>query len=519
MNPSFNLLDEKWLPVRYVDGRVEEIGLLQLFSDSNQISGLAETAPPNLIALYRLLLAITHRALARQFGSWTVRDMARYYQEGLPVAAIHEYLEQWRERFFVFHPEFPFMQVAALATAEETCNKSKSWSQIALACSNGNAPVLFDHSVDTASTAISAGLAICHLLGFLQFTPGGLVKMLRDSDKAGALANTAAALPVGDNVSQTLALALHPSLQGAVKDLPAWEKMPPDIAALCGEPTLVSGPNDRYTRLSRAVLFLSDTDAGKQVSHLRFAAGVALAEDEHAPDLMASYRAGSNGMVRLGFSDGRAIWRDLPTLLPDPSGKHALPAAVLSFANELLNHAGAADKYLSVMVLGLASDQAKLLRWRAEQFLLPQCLLSQDDAAAELRKYLQQAEEISGKLRKAGTTMLAKAMPDSEHKDTRSRARAMYDNGPASASYFSGFERNLPRLLDLIAANDLDGADAHWNAAQLSAARDAWESVCRQLGDNARALRARAQAEPFYFSLIKPLRAESESTLEEVSYV
>lgn len=518
MNPSFNLLDEKWLPVRYVDGRVEEIGLLQLFTESQQISALAETAPPNLIALYRLLLAITHRAFTRQFGSWAVRDMVRYYWEGLPVEAIQEYLEHWRERFFVFHPEFPFMQVAALATADETCKKSKSWSQIALACSNGNAPVLFDHAVDTAPTAISPSQAICHLLGLLQFTPGGLVKTLRDSDKAGALANTAAALPVGDTISQTLALALHPSRHGPDNDLPAWEKTPPDIAALCGEPTLATGPNDRYSRLSRAVLFLPDTEASEKVSHLRFAAGLALAEDERAPDLMASYRAGSNGMVRLGFSDGRAIWRDLPTLLPDSSGKHALPAAVLSFANELLEHAGVAGKYLSVMVLGLASDQAKLLRWRAERFLLPQRLLSQD-AAAELRNYLQKAEELFGKLRKTGAAMLAKAMPDSEHKDTRNRARANFDNGPASASYFSCLERHLPRLLDLIAANELDDADAHWNAAQLAAAGDAWEAVCRQLGDNARALRARAQAEPFYFSLIKPLRAESESTLEEVSHV
>ena len=96
MNPSFNLLDEKWLPVRYVDGRVEEIGLLQLFTESQQISALAETAPPNLIALYRLLLAITHRAFTRQFGSWAVRDMVRYYWEGLPVEASQEYLEHWR---------------------------------------------------------------------------------------------------------------------------------------------------------------------------------------------------------------------------------------------------------------------------------------------------------------------------------------------------------------------------------------------------------------------------------------
>ena len=141
---SYNLLDESWLPVRYADGQVKEVGLLTLFADADLISALAETAPPSLIALYRLLLAITHRAFTRQFGNWTAKDMAGYYRGGLPVDVMHEYLEHWRERFYVFHPEWPFMQVAALATAEETRAKSKSWTQIALASSNGNAPVLFE---------------------------------------------------------------------------------------------------------------------------------------------------------------------------------------------------------------------------------------------------------------------------------------------------------------------------------------------------------------------------------------
>ena len=66
MLKAFNLLDEPWLPVRYADGRIAEVGLLQLFADVGQIVALAETSPPGLIALYRVLLAITHRALARE---------------------------------------------------------------------------------------------------------------------------------------------------------------------------------------------------------------------------------------------------------------------------------------------------------------------------------------------------------------------------------------------------------------------------------------------------------------------
>lgn len=516
---SYNLLDEPWLPVRYTDGQVREIGLLQLFADAGRIAALAETAPPNLIALYRLLLAITHRALTLQSGSWTAKEVVRYFREGLPVEAIHAYLEHWRERFYVFHPEYPFMQVALLATAEETRNKSKPWTQIALESSNGNAPVLFDHAVDTQPSSMPVARLICQMLGFLQYTPGGLVKTLRDSDKAGALANTAAVLPMGKILAQTLCLALHPAKTDSVGDLPAWEKAQPEISALRGEPTLASGTNDRYTRLSRAVLLLADDETGRTVSQIRFAAGLALADDEHAPDTMASYRAGSVGMVRLGFSEGRAIWRDLPSLIPDASGKHALPAAVLGYANVLLDKLGDDDPWLNVMVLGLASDQAKLLRWRVHCFELPQRLLAQPDAGELLRGYLRESEELYASLRKTASIMLAKAMPDPDHKDTRSRARTLFDNGPTAAAYFSTLERRLPVLLEILATDQVGQADGYWSASRLEAAEMAWSAVCRQLGDSARALRARAQSESFYLGLIRPLRAHLASPSEETSHV
>ena len=218
---NFNLLDEPWLPVRLGDGQVCDLGLLELFERAGEISALAETSPPSLIAQYRLLLAITHRALSQARGRWTDVDRARWYQQGLPNDAIREYLQQWRERFWLFHPQQPFMQVAALAEVEETRDKQKPWTQISLASANGNVPVVFDHSCDLTPRFISAADALRALLGFLQFTPGGLVKTIRDSDKAGALANTAAVMPLGASLAQSLCLALHPPTQAAHKDCPA----------------------------------------------------------------------------------------------------------------------------------------------------------------------------------------------------------------------------------------------------------------------------------------------------------
>lgn len=502
MTPRYNLLDEPWLPVRFADGRVCDVGLLELFERAGEINALAETAPPSLIAEYRLLLAITHRALTWAHGPWKDRDRARWYREGLPRAALRDYLEHWRERFWLFHPEQPFMQVAALASLEETRDKQKPWTQISLASANGNAPVVFDHSCDLLPAPITPAQALRTLLGFLQFTPGGLVKALRDSDKAGPLANSAAALPVGATLQQTLCLALHPASNQ--DDLPTWERAPAQRRDLLAEPSLASGANDRYTRPSRAVLLL-ETEAG-QVQWLRFAAGIALGDDPNAPDPMASYRAGSNSLVRLSFTEGRALWRDLPALVPDAEGKACQPAAVLGWAANLNAQLGLYGEEQPLLVAGLASDQAKLLRWRCEQIALPAVLLADAGLAGFLRSEVRRAEALHEQIRGLATTMLAETMPDPRSKDTRARARAMLDAGASAATFFAIAERGLPMLLRRIGEGDGEGARRHWSDGLLQAAEGCWEGLRRTLGQSPLALRAEARAWPRFRALLRELR-------------
>lgn len=509
MSMAFNLLDEPWLPVRMIDGEVRMLGMQELFARSGEIGALAETAPPSLIAQYRVLLAITHRALVRAFGRWKDADRLRWYREGLPLEAIHDYLEHWRERFWLFHPEYPFMQVAALAQAPETRDKLKPWTQISLASANGNTPVLFDHSCDLVPGSIAPAEAVRTLLGFLQFTPGGLVKTLRDADKAGPLANTAAVLPLGETLAQTLCLALHPPTGEGHDDVPCWEGTPPGVAMLRADPRLATGPDDRYTRLSRAVLFVRDERGW--VAGVRFAAGIALADDPQAPDFMASYRAGTNGLVRLTFTEGRAFWRDLPALLPDAEGLASQPAAVLRFAANLRLMSG--DSEQAVLVAGLASDQAKLLRWRAERFSLPTALLASPDYAAELRRLVRQAEELFDGIRKVAAGMFADTLPDPGSKDTWSRARALFDGGPATALYYSAAERSLGQLMVLLGEGDPDAAEMLWRRTLLDAALAVWEALIEMLGRSPAALRAEAKAYPRFRARLAALQPAMEHSL------
>ena len=507
--PAFNLLDSLWLPVRFLDGRHAELGLLALFEQAAQIEGLAETSPPNLVALYRLLLAITHRALTRQLGRWTDQDRARWYEHGMPAGVVADYLTHWRDRFWLFHPEYPFMQVAALASADETRDKLKPWTQVALESANGNSPVVFDHAVDIDPLPVDAAAVLRHLMGFLQFTPGGLVKVFRGSDKGGPLANTAAALPLGTSLQQTLLLALHPASSPAESDMPSWELPALAVAQLLEDPTPASGCSDRYTRRSRAVLLVLDAVRREPtVQWIRFGAGLGLTEDDNAPDPMASYRPGSNGLVRMSFTEGRALWRDMGALLPDSTGHLAKPAAVLSWAANLHDAAGRWSADVPVLLAGLCSDKAKLVRWRAERHALPSISLCRADMATAMRYELHRSEDLFHQLRTISTELLARTMPDPSSKDTRARARALLDASPFAATYFASAERRLPALLRLIGQADLDAAHAEWSAALLQAANGAWDAARGMLGRSAAALRAEALTHGKLLAALRPLHPE-----------
>ena len=503
--PSYQLLDEAWIPVRYRDGRIRNVGLRQVFDDARQIIALADTSPPNLVAMHRLLLAILHRAL-RARGTWSDADRAVWRRGGWPPEALHGYFDRWRERFWLFHPTHPFMQVAALAEADETRDRKKPWSQVALDRVSGNAPVVFDHTLDDAPVAREAGQLLRDLLGFLQFTPGGLVKVFRSADKAGALANTAAVLPQGESLAATLLLNLHPFAPAWDDDLPTWERPAVGAESLRADPLPATGPCDRYTRLSRSVLLLPEAEQPHEVRWIRFGAGQALADDELSPDPMSAFRTGSNGLVRFTFAEGKETWRDLASLLPEPTGTLSQPAAVMSWAVNLLTASGEMDGHLSVMVCGLASDQAKLERWRCDLFSLPAATVLRADVAQEVRRLLALAEKLHTEALGVAADLLMGAMPALDRKQQKAAARQGLRAAGYTATFFSATERSFPRLLSLLGEGDLPGAGAIWQQAMLAGESAAWSTAERLAGTSMAALRSGALVHVRRRELLKPLR-------------
>mgnify|MGYP000844310578 FL=1 len=111
-DPDYNLLDEAWIPVRLLDGSVEKMGLLDVFRNTNEIADLACELPTQKIAIQRILLAVCYRVTSLK----SVKEWKRQWAAGAPTEEAIAYLERWRDRFFLFGGDYPFMQAPGLCT-------------------------------------------------------------------------------------------------------------------------------------------------------------------------------------------------------------------------------------------------------------------------------------------------------------------------------------------------------------------------------------------------------------------
>jgi CRISPR system Cascade subunit CasA len=113
---SFDLTGQPWLPVQLLDGSEATLSLCEVFARSGGIRRLAGDIPTQDFALLRLLLAIAHDALD---GPADLDDWADLWQDETPFAPVPGYLEQYRERFDLLHPQAPFFQSAGLRTSND----------------------------------------------------------------------------------------------------------------------------------------------------------------------------------------------------------------------------------------------------------------------------------------------------------------------------------------------------------------------------------------------------------------
>jgi len=114
--PYFDLTREPWLPVLRGDGGNDVLSLREVFAQAGELRRLVGDLPTQEFALMRLLLAILHDAIdgPKDLGAWE-----ELWESGLPVQRVEKYLEKYRDRFDLLHPDTPFLQTPTLRTAKD----------------------------------------------------------------------------------------------------------------------------------------------------------------------------------------------------------------------------------------------------------------------------------------------------------------------------------------------------------------------------------------------------------------
>ena len=264
--PSFNLLDEPWIRVIRLDGTSDEVSLLTVFREATDISGIHGEIASQDVAIQRLLLAICHRAMG---GPEEMDVWEEYWDDpgklGRDAAA---YLEGYRDRFYLRHPEHPFFQVAGIHAAS---GKTSGLESLIVDVPNGDP--FFTTRIAQGLEYISWSEAARWLVHVHAFDPSGIRSGAVDDPQAkngkgypigpGWTGQIGVVTVDGENLERTLLLntVVCEKVDGLhdvdpAEDIPPWERDPDGPAgSLTLEPT---GPVSCYTWQTRRVLLHGD---------------------------------------------------------------------------------------------------------------------------------------------------------------------------------------------------------------------------------------------------------------------
>lgn len=431
-NPEYNLLDEPWIPVRLLDGTITDVGLLELLRRSTDIADLACELPTQSIAIQRLILAIVYRVATPR----DMQDWVRQWDEGAPTEQMIEYLERWRDRFYLFGGRFPFMQVADLRTAKNSVSGLEK-----LIADVPNGEQFFTTRHGQALACISASEAARWLVHAQAYDPSGIRSgAVGDSQVKGGkgypigpawCGHLGLVWLKGKDLDETLVLNLIPAATAELRGIDcstdwgacSWEDPEPESSVRgdyslldpAGTPKELSIPR-LLTWHSRRIRLVGDSSG---VTGVVLAQGDKLAPQEmrlYEPQSLWRYSTPQSKKFKTDvymprkFEAGRALWRNLPGTLPtvatvqgvDKQPKREfLPSATLSFHYQLDNASiqTTYPKVMRIQAVGVTygPQESTFEDIYSDELTLSVAVMrvEREDLSAEIDRQVRLTEEIA----------------------------------------------------------------------------------------------------------------------------
>lgn len=467
------------------DFQVKEVSLTELFETWETLREIQADNPPTTLAIYRLLLAILHRAYQ---GPRNEEHWEEIFEDNGRKAIA--YLQQQADCFNLLHPQQPFMQDPVLPIDKAVpvyAIHTMSTSQV------------FSHEHDWSGYSIALAPA-ARMLVRLQSVDITSLRAFYAGQSSGNRSavntptiNAANVLIQGTTLKQTLLFNLirynpeagYPSVING-DDLPTWE------TSYAGKPqkTVPQGYISYLTFPWRRLRLFVDNDAIYQIN---ITMGNSLPDKVSAQQWECGVAYRDDKPVRLSLS--KQLWRDADSFILSAEKNHR-PRIVDWLAD--LQSEDLVEDTVTLQITGFSADKAKPLGWSTATFAAPRQYITDEELAATLKRAIALAEDhqqIFRSFRGSPYAALAEVLKG----DAGSLAQAL----DGESRYWAELDRRFPELLAALPQDGKTEADGitrygytalpDWMQTIQTAARDAFtESIAsiRNYEARAKALRA-----------------------------
>ncbi len=509
----FNLVTEAWIPCLKPDWIVVEAGLRDVLLSAHEFREMQDTSPLVTASLHRLLIAL----VASMYSPKTLDDwLALWEKKQFYAETVNTYFADRMDRFDLFHPDYPFYQVAKFKV-----NKPSPISQLAMEEVSGNNPVLFDHRRDDAPDPIPPEVAARRLVALQNFAVGFgqsakpeidgknvVTKRIDTGD--GPLARGSTLIVYGGNLFETLILNTLPaSLREETlleNGTAVWDRIKP---VRPGEPRHPDGYLDQLTWPTRWARLLPDGVSCKTLSSVYLAQGSRMSGDVMDP--MKRYkRDEKQGWLSQSMRADRALWRDSAAWL-EFSDTNRPPATLRMIRNLVEESDLDTSKTLDLRVFGFGTKPGKAAAiqfWRADAISVPMEFLEDEDLVARLRQCLEWAERGAKTLRSAIWKFGDVYLPDMGKDQKTAKIEDLIQNLAPINRYWPDMELHFRALLFAL-IDDPDQAETDWMDQIENTARSALEHTLRKLPIKGRDQQAAVHSRGVLNSLLRRIRNDA----------
>ena len=380
MRPSFNVLDEPWIPVMALNGAKELLGIRETLRRASELREISVVSPLEEFSVYRFLSVFLMDALRPE----DLENIEELLEEGcFDMEQIEDYISLCEDEgasFDLFDEKRPFMQAAYV---KEWDKEAKPVSAIDCFLPSGNNHMHFAHEQAETKT-ISVSKAARLLLTIQQFCTAGA---------QGYPSGVNASPPYfgvvkGGNLFETLTYSLLPM---RVIDIPVDE--PPVIwrSASTVTPKEAVGQTSWLRGMmfpARRVCLVLPNENG-EITGVYLSQGENFVNKEIWTDPFVTYRMLDTGRAPLRPKGEKPVWRSMYEIT-GRTGRSQLLQQYLDLADQ---------PYAQLTMYGVETNQASYLNIMRHDIRFRREITEQEELIDLLKKMVTASERLARELR------------------------------------------------------------------------------------------------------------------------